>query len=168
MGRENLRLAAHPPSSLPADIACCPVANELGWLEDELCEAFGMISRARRSVVDSIAWVADLKSLQNGTYRSATGDVLLDVLREVQEAMWAKRVSVTQAEGIAKRSCPTDYADLVGLALDLGLAQTTLRGGSLVEVLQSLRSPVRKRLETITVKMLRCAADGYPITLLER
>lgn len=141
------------------------MSQELRWIDDEIAEAFRLVSRAPKPVLREVAFVANVHLPAEP--RPATVDALLSVLREVQEAMWERRVSVTQAEGIAQRCCPKDYADLVGVALDLGLSQTVLRGGTLVEIAQALRSPVRKRLESIAAKLLRCAVKGYGTVLVE-
>lgn len=142
------------------------VAQELRWIDNEIAEALGLHSRAPGVVVETVASLANVRLPLEP--RPVTGEVILNMVREVQEAMWERRVAIAQAEGIAQRCCPKDYGQLVGLALDLGLGQTVLRGGTLVEMAQALRSPVRKRLEGVAATLLRCAAEGYGAVLVDR
>lgn len=140
-------------------------------LEQEFAAALGLFdSRPRAAdVVERVAVLARLGgAVLLGENRTVTTAVLISLVREVQEATWDSRIVVgARSEQIAREVCPTDYGELVGLALDLGLAQTPLPGGGLVEVMRALRSPVRKRLEAVACKLLHHVAGDCRVQLLD-
>ncbi len=138
-------------------------------LEEEFSAALGLFDRrpTASEVLARVARIADLHAGLPDDARPITTSVLVWLVREVQSATWDDRVAVAdRAERIAREICPSDFGELVGLALDIGLSQARMEGGPLVDGLRSLRSPVRKRLEQIVVKLLRHVADDCRVELI--
>jgi hypothetical protein len=118
-------------------------------------------------LLQRVTLIANLRGGLSHEFRPLTASVLVHVVREVQEATWDKRVAVAErADRIARECCPTDYGELVGLALDLGLSQKPLAGGSLIDMLRALRPPVRDRLAQVASNLLRHVAEDCGVELL--